>query len=81
MADEQAGWPSRETDSDHLINKPGSHQWLGHDANHHGDSRRKAPDENRLLPGTKPEVSGPAFGPPDQVNPLGRQFPASLEED
>lgn len=78
-ADEFAGWPSRELGIDPSIRVPGSHQFLGHQAEHHEDRQIASPNANRVLPGTLPKSSGPAIGAADHVNPLGRQFSASLE--
>lgn len=79
--DEIAGWPSREEGTDPLIHAPGSHQFLGHQANHHDGAIAPSPHANRVIPGTLPKTSGPDFGAPDNVNPLGRRFMASLEGD
>jgi hypothetical protein len=54
-------------------------------ANHHGEqagvtSLIWVEQSNRVQSGEMPGISGPPIYQPDQVNPLGRQFPASLEE-
>jgi hypothetical protein len=80
--DEIAGFPSRETGVDPLIRAPGSNQFLGHQAAHHDGEPDVIPDQgNRLLPGTLPQVSGPAIGAPNHVNPLGARSSASISGD
>jgi hypothetical protein len=54
-------------------------------ANHHGEeagvtSLIWVQQSNRVQSGEMPGIAGPPTYEPDQVNPLGRQFPASLEE-
>jgi hypothetical protein len=57
-ADELAGYPSRELDEDPIILRPGSLQYLGHQANHHDDDGThiwtEQSDTAELLPNSDP---------------------------
>jgi hypothetical protein len=77
MADSQAGFPSQEKGTNPTTGKRGSNQFLV--GNSHGDDPTKLPRANRVQPGQLPKTSGPAFGAPTKVNPLGQNFPASME--
>lgn len=53
-------------------NLPGTHQFLGHEANHHDGQSTVGPRGNTVQAGQLPRVSGPPMGVPDAINPAGR---------
>lgn len=69
MADEIAGWPSRETGIDPIIGKPGSHQRLPQGT--HAFVPLSA-EGNKIPRRSLPVDKAPPVGPPCAVNPLGR---------
>lgn len=81
-ADEIAGFPSLERGVDPIIGAPGSHQYLGRQANHHADQSTIAPNEgNRIPRRSLPLISGPKVGKPSAVNPAGHGLGNSLDGD
>jgi len=80
-ADETSGFPSRELGIDPFTRRPGSNQWLGHDAAHHDDYLPIAPRGNQLQAGRHIGTAGPSIGPGDAVNPAGRRSDGTLQDE
>lgn len=74
--DSQAGFPSQERGVDPTIGKRGSNQILPQGTQHFTPKTSRS---NRVQAGKMPKTSGPSFGSPDPVNPLGRGWMSSLE--
>lgn len=69
--DEIAGYPSQERDTDLIIRHPGSHQFLGHDANHHDGQSTLGPRGNTVQAGRMPTAKSAPVGDPTPVKPGG----------
>jgi hypothetical protein len=76
MADELAGFPSRELGINPQTGKKGSNQLLR--GNSHADQSTKGPRANRVQSRQTPRTSGPKVGKPTAVNPIGAGSSNSL---
>lgn len=78
LYDSQAGYPSRELDTDLVIRRRGSNQNLVHEANHHDGQDTRGPRANKVQDGQVPRTSGPVLGRPTRAQPLGQRSGESL---